>query len=80
MAFNRKNLSGGIGAGSTAPILFTYVDLGNTKVAVGASGYFTELENKFKENDIILTICSDGGQTLQITSARGVTPITTATM
>ena len=78
MAFNRETFSGGIGAGSNAPILFTHIDSTTAILSISASGYFNDVAGTIKQDDVIISIGSDGGQTLHVTSARGVLPVTTA--
>lgn len=78
MAFNRKNLSGGIGAGSNAPKLFTFVDSASTKAQVATADYFLTVTEILNAGDIILCGCSDGTTVAVVASATATTVTTEA--
>lgn len=54
MAFNRTKLSGNLGAGSSAPILFMYDGSADTKTAVIADSFFNDAAETLAVNDIII--------------------------
>lgn len=80
MAFNRENLSGGIGAGSSAPKLYTYTTA-DAKATVIAADYFLGAYQILKAGDIIVATFANGGSigacTLVIASSTSTT-VTTA--
>jgi hypothetical protein len=73
MAFNRKNLSSGIGAGSAAPLLYTFQDTASTKAQIAAADYFLEVYQHLAVNDIIIAGGSDGVVVLAVTASTSVT-------
>lgn len=77
MAFNRTSLSGNLGAGSSAPSLFTYGTSTDAKAAVIASGYFNDATDVLRKGDIILATASDATVALVVTSATGAATVTT---
>lgn len=80
MAFTRETLSGGIGAGSSAPKLYTY-STADAKATVIASDYFLGAYNILKAGDIIVVTFATGGSigacTLVVTASSSTT-VTTA--
>lgn len=77
MAYNRKNLSGNVGAGSNAAGLFTYRDTESTKAQIAASGYFNDATDVLAKGDFILANGSNGSVVLAVTSATGAATVTT---
>jgi hypothetical protein len=77
MAFDRKNLSGNMGAGSGAPKLFTYGTSADAKAAIIASGYFNDATDVLSKGDIILAYGTDATVALTVTSATGAATVTT---
>lgn len=77
MAYTRTNLSGNVGAGSSAIGLFTYQDTASTKAQIAASGYFNDATDVLKLNDCIIAGGSDGVVVLAVTSATGAATVTT---
>ena len=55
MAFDRTNLSGGIGAGSSAPKIFTYDGSADTKAEVIADSFFDDVAGQFAVGDMIFS-------------------------
>ena len=80
MAFTRDTLSGGIGAGSSAPKLYTY-STADAKSAVIASDYFLGAYPFLAKGDIIVATFATGGSigacSLVVTAATSST-VTTA--
>ena len=76
MAFDRKNLSGNIGAGSNAPKFYTFKDTASTKAQVAAADYFLDLYQILEVGDVILSVCSDG-TIINVVTASSSTTVTT---
>lgn len=60
MAFNRKNLSGNVGAGSGGLQTYTFTDNDSTKAQIKAANYFLKIKDILKKNDTITCGGSDG--------------------
>ncbi len=60
MSFNRKELSGNMGAGGKAPKLCTYTTA-DAKATVVGSGYFDDASDVLEVGDIIMAATSTGG-------------------
>lgn len=76
MAFIRKNLSGNIGSGSTAPKIRSYISTTDAKAAVKGAGYFNDATQIMEKGDFIMAHCSDGATVLSVTSASGAASVT----
>lgn len=76
MAFDRTNLSGNIGAGSSAPKFFTFTDGSSTKAQVAAADYFLDVTDSLEVGDALLCVCSDGTIILIVTAATSATVTT----
>lgn len=59
MAFDRKNLSGNIGAGSNAPKFYTYNGEDNTKAEVIADSFFDGIAEILEVGSLITATTSD---------------------
>lgn len=59
--------------------LFIYDAGADTNAAVVASGYFDGVAGQINKGDVIHVVANGGGslETIMVTSARGVTPVTT---
>lgn len=80
MAFTRETLSGGIGAGSAAPKLYTYAT-DDLKAAVVAADYFLSAYQILNAGDMILvSFDQDGtiGAAAITVTASSSTTVTTA--
>ena len=73
MAFDRKNLSGGIGAGSNAPKLYTFKDTASTKIEVATADYFLSMYEILDVGDVILANCSSGTMFVIVTASTNIT-------
>ena len=73
MAFDRKKLSGNMGAGSLAPKLLTFKDTASTKAQVATADYFLEVYQILNVGDAILANCSDGTMFVIVTASTDVT-------
>ena len=60
MAFDRKYLSGNMGAGGKAPKLFTYATA-DAKATVVGSGYFNDSSDVLEVGDMMMAATSVGG-------------------
>lgn len=76
MALDRIYLSGGIGAGSSAPKLFTYKTTVDNKAAVAGADYFLGVYEHLETGDAILSNCSDGTIILVVTASTSSTVTT----
>jgi hypothetical protein len=78
MAFVRADFSKVAGAGQQALHLYTTPDAIATVIA---SAYFNALKDELQKGDIIIVFGASGGtptvDMVGVTSARGVTPVTT---
>ena len=73
MAYDRKKLSGNIGAGSSALQLFTYQDTGSTKAQIATADYFLDAYDVLSVNDVIIAGGSDGAVVLAVTASSSTT-------
>ena len=73
MAFNKKNFSGNVGAGSGAISLFTFQDTGSTKAQIATADYFLDLYTILGVNDVIIAGGSDGSVVLAVTASSSST-------
>lgn len=76
MAYDRKNLSGNIGAGSSSLQLFTYQDTASTKAQIAAADYFLDAYDVLAVNDVIIAGGSDGSVVLAVTASSSTTVTT----
>jgi len=77
MAFDKTKLSGNIGAGSGSIKLFVYHGGSDTIATQQGSGYFSDIANIVNQGDCIISIGNAVGGMSFVTSANGVTPVTT---
>lgn len=75
MAFDKKNLGGNIGAGSSCPTLFSFADTASTKAAIAGADYFLDIYTILKVGDGIYCQGSDGAVLLSVltSTSAGVT-------
>lgn len=76
MAFDKKNFSGNVGAGSASISLYVFKDTASTKAQVAAADYFLDLTNILSAGDGIVCNCSDGSIILFVTAATAATVTT----
>lgn len=80
MAFTRETLSGGIGAGSSAPKIYSY-STADAKATVIAADYFLGAYQILDAGDVIIATFATGGTigacTLVVTASTSTT-VTTA--
>lgn len=80
MAFTRETLSGGIGAGSSAPKIYSY-STADAKATVIAADYFLGAYQILDAGDVIIATFATGGSigacTLVVTASTSTT-VTTA--
>lgn len=76
MAFDKKNFSGSLGAGSGALKLYTFQDTGSTKAQIAAANYFLDLYTILGINDTIIAGGSDGTVVLAVTASTSSTVTT----
>lgn len=76
MAFDKKNFSGNVGAGSGALKLFTFQDTGSTKAQIAAADYFLDIYDVLSVNDVIVAGGSDGSVVLAVTASSSTTVTT----
>lgn len=73
MAFNRKNFSGNMGAGSGSLKIFTHQDTASTKAQIATADYFLSVYQLLSVNDIIIAGGSDGSVVLAVTASSSTT-------
>lgn len=75
MAFDRKKLSGNLGASSNAPKQFTFRDDASTKAQIIAADYFLEVYAHLEVGDFINYVGSDGAGIVNVatSTSAGVT-------
>jgi hypothetical protein len=76
MAFDRKLLSGNVGAGSSAPMLFMYGGVADTIATVIASGYFNGAAAILSVGDIIVSTTTTTPVMLYVATNDGTTVTT----
>lgn len=75
MAFDRKKLSGNMGAGSLAPKVYTFKDDASTMVEIATADYFLDVYQILDVGDVINATGSDGTTNLAVT-ASSITTVT----
>lgn len=80
MAFTKGNFSGNIGAGSGSIKLFVYNGGTDTIAAQQTSAYFNDIANIVDAGDCIISVGNAVGGVTFVTSAKGVTPVTTSAL
>ena len=80
MAFVKKNLGGNVGGGSASINLYVYYGGADTIAAQQTSAYFDEIADIVNAGDCIISVGNSVGGVSFITSAKGVTPVTTAAL
>lgn len=80
MAFVKANFSGNIGAGSGSINLFVYNGGADTVATQQASAYFNDVANIVDAGDCIISVGNAVGGMSFVTSAKGVTPVTTTAL
>jgi hypothetical protein len=73
MAFDKKNFSGNVGAGSGSLSLYVFQDAASTKAAIATADYFLTLNPILKVNDVIIAGGSDGSVVLAVTASTSST-------
>lgn len=73
MAFDKKNFSGNVGAGSGSLSLYVFQDTASTKAAIATADYFLTLNTILKVNDVIIAGGSDGSVVLAVTASTSAT-------
>ena len=73
MAYSRKNLSGSIGGGSGAPLLYTFRDTGSSKATMDVDDYFLDLNDILVVGDGIFAHGSDGACLFAVTAVSSTT-------
>lgn len=76
MAFSRTTLSGGIGAGSSAPTLYVYGSSTDAKAAIIAADYFLGAYDVLNAGDIILASGTDATVALKVLVSSSTTVTT----
>jgi hypothetical protein len=73
MAYDRKKLSGNLGAASSSLKVFTYQDLDSTKAQIATADYFLDSHDILEVNDVIVAGGSDGACILAVTASSSTT-------
>jgi len=73
MAFNKKNFSGNLGAGSGSLKLFVFQDTASTKAQIATADYFLDIYSILAVNDVIIAGGSDGSVVLAVTASSSTT-------
>lgn len=76
MAFDKKNFSGNLGAGSGALKLYVFQDTASTKAQIAAADYFLTIYQNLNVNDVIIAGGSDGSVVLAVTASTSATVTT----
>lgn len=76
MAFVRTNLSGNVGAGSSAPKFMTYNAGADAKADVVGADYFLSANDVLEANDAILVVASNGMIIVRVTASSSATVTT----
>lgn len=76
MAFDKKNFSGNLGAGSGALKLYVFQDTASTKAQIAAADYFLSIYEVLNVNDVIIAGGSDGSVVLAVTASSSTTVTT----
>lgn len=80
MAFVKANFSGNVGAGSGSIKLFVYNGGTDTVATQQASAYFNDVADIVGAGDCIISVGNAVGGVTFVTSAKGVTPVTTSAL
>ncbi len=73
MAFDKKNFSGSVGAGSGAISLYVHQDTASTKAQIATADYFLDIYSILDVNDVIVAGGSDGSVVLAVTASSSTT-------
>jgi len=76
MAFDKKNLGGNIGAGSSCPTVFSFADTASTKAAIATADYFLDIYTILNPGDGIYCLGSDGAMLLSVVLSSSTTVTT----
>lgn len=76
MAFDKKNFSGNLGAGSGSIKVYTFQDTASTKAQIAAADYFLDIYGILNVNDVIIAGGSDGSVVLAVTASSASTVTT----
>lgn len=77
MALDKTKLANnGMGQGSGAPGLWSYVSATDNKAAIAAADYFLGANDVLKANDVIMSVGSDGLNILRVVSVTSATVTT----
>ncbi len=73
MAFDIKQLSGNMGAGSLAPKVFAFRDDASTMAEIATADYFLSVYGILDAGDVIHATASDGTTNLVVTESTSIT-------